>query len=126
VIARDLAKTLKSLGCLLLAVLTHQPQRTLVEEETTDEQNSSGDDLNCHGDTPCRRRGGVHVLVDAIVDPESDQRAGLVGYFEKTSQDTADGNDGELGDVAGDCGGDGTTCDSCEGTTGVWSVLDIS
>jgi hypothetical protein len=43
-----------------------------MQEESTDEQDSSRRDLDSHGNTPCRCRVGVHVLVDAIVDPEAD------------------------------------------------------
>jgi hypothetical protein len=91
-----------------------------MQEEATDEENSSGGDLNSHGDSPCCSGRRVHVLVDTIVDPEADQRTGLVCDFEETGEDTADRNDGEFGDVAGDCGSDGTACDTGESAASVW------
>lgn len=91
-----------------------------MKEEATNEEDSSGGDLHSHGDSPCCSGGRVHILVDAIIDPEADQRTGLVCDFEETGKNTADGDDGELGDVAGDCGGDGTACDTGESAAGVW------
>jgi hypothetical protein len=55
-----------------------------MQEESTNEEDSGGGDLNSHGDSPCCSGRRVHVLVDAIVDPEADQRTGLVCYFEET------------------------------------------
>lgn len=90
-----------------------------MQEEAADKENTGGDDLDGHGHAPAGSRGDVHVLVDAIVDPEADEGTDLVGDFEETGQDTTDGDDGKLGDVAGDGGGDGAAGDSGQGTSSV-------
>ena len=61
-----------------------------MEKEATNDQNAGGDDLDSHRDAPCCRRCRIQVLIDAIIDPETDQGAGLIGNLEETGQDTAD------------------------------------
>lgn len=119
-LARELAQVLERLDGLLVPVLAEQPQRALVQEEAAEEQYAGGDDLHGHGDAPAGGAGGVHVLVDAVVDPEADERADLVRDLEEAREDAADGRDGELGDVAGHGGGDGAAGEAGQGTAGVF------
>lgn len=90
-----------------------------MQEEAAHEQNSRRDDLHRHRHAPARRGRGIHVLVDAIVDPEADERADLVSDFEETRQDAADGDDGEFRDVTWYCGCDGAAGDAGEDAAGV-------
>lgn len=106
-ISRDLPQGLQSRQSLIIPVLSEKPQGTLVQEPSKNEKNSRWDDLHSHGNPPGRRRCLVHVLIDAIVDPEAHKGARLVRDFEETREDTADGGNGELSDVAGDGRGDG-------------------
>lgn len=90
-----------------------------MEEEAADEENARGDELNRHRHAPGGGGVDVHVLVDAIIDPEAHERTHLIRYFEQTSQNASNRSDGQLGDVAGHRGGDGTASETGEDTTSI-------
>lgn len=54
-------------------------------------QQAGWDYLHRHGDPPSRRRGEIHVDVDAVVDPKTNERTRLVCDFKQTSQNTSNG-----------------------------------
>lgn len=70
-----------------------------MKKEATSQQDRGRYQLNCHGYPPAQRRLDIHVLVDAIVDPKTDDRTNLICDFEETSEDTSNGGHGQLGDV---------------------------
>lgn len=115
----QLSQLFQSLEGLIVFVLPEQPQRTLVEPPSGSEEGRGWDDLHGHGNSPRRGAGLVHVFVDAVVDPEADEGAGLVRDFEETGKNTTDGGNGELGDVAGHGGSDGTASEASENTASI-------
>lgn len=118
-IPRQLTQLFQSLESFLVLALPEQPERAFVQQPTASEQCGRGNDLHRHGDAPCGRASLVHVLVDAVVDPEAHKGAGLVGDFEKTSKDTANRGYGELGDVARHCRCDGTASETGQDSASV-------
>lgn len=92
-----------------------------MEEESTNQEDTRGNNLHSHWDTPASSTERIHVLVDTVIDPETNKRTNLVCDFEETRQDTADRDDGELGDVTRDGGSDGTTGDSGKSTASIWN-----
>ena len=118
-VRRQFTNLLERFVGLLVPSLAEQPKRALVQEEATDEEQASGDELDAHGDPPGGSLGRVHVLVDAVVDPEADNTSDLIGELEQAGQDAADRGDGELGNVTGDCGSNRTTAKSREDAAGI-------
>ena len=53
-----------------------------MQVETANEQYSGRYKLEGHGDSPASRRSCGDVLGDPVVDPETNYRANLIGYFE--------------------------------------------
>ena len=91
-----------------------------MKEETADEEHSSWDNLYGHGYSPRCCRLLVHVLVDAVIDPETNKRSNLIRNLEQAGENTADRRDGKFGDVARDSGGDATTCEASQDPSGIW------
>lgn len=123
VIDGQLPQLFKRLVRLGVALFAQQPLRALMKEEGAEEQQARGDELHGHGDAPTRKGVGVECLSDAIVDPEADHRANLVGDLEEACQDATDGRDRQLGDVVGHGGGEGAAGQPSENASGIFDEL---
>lgn len=61
----------------------------------------------------------IHMLVDAVVDPEPDQATKLIRNLKQARENAANGHDRELGNVAGHGSRDGTASESRQNSAGI-------
>lgn len=74
-IGGELAKIAEVLDRLFPFTLSPEQSRRLSKDKRSQEQSTSGDELNGYGNAECDHRVDVKVLLDPVVDPEPDQRA---------------------------------------------------
>ena len=116
VVLGDTTDSGKILDGLLTLVDHQQPSRGLGDEEGTDQEESSGEELDEHGELPLkpvRREGGL----DGVVDPESTEGTDLNEDVEETNETSSNGGRSELGEVDGNDQGQETDGETSEEST---------
>lgn len=98
VVGGQVADPAKVLDGGLAAVLGHEPAGALLDPESSEEKHTSGDQLNGEGDNPLSVVGRKSLL-NAVVDPETDQASELPAEFVDTDKATSNGGWCDLGDV---------------------------
>lgn len=89
----ELTEILQVLKDLLLLVIPHEPQGTLVEEQAAPQQEAGRYQLYGHGNPPAHCARGVHVFGNPVVDPEPKDRPDLVDNLEQSGKDTTNRRD---------------------------------
>jgi hypothetical protein len=82
----------KVLDSLVALALGEQPSRRLRNKDGTDEKKTSRNELDSKGDQPdvlVLARGVREVLVDSVVDPETNESTGLPSDFVETDKTTS-------------------------------------
>ena len=116
VVLGDTTDSGKILDGLLTLVDHQQPSRGFGDEEGTDQEESSGEELDEHGELPLkpvRREGGL----DGVVDPESTEGTDLNEDVEETNETSSNGGRSELGEVDGNDQGQETDGETSEEST---------
>ena len=76
----QLAEIAEVLDRLFLFALSPEQSRRLPKDKRAQKQSTPRDDLNGHRNAECDGLGCSQVLIDPVIDPESDQRTDLVRY----------------------------------------------
>ena len=119
-IAGNASDLLQRLGSVFDSIFSKEPKRAFVEYQASNQQHTAWHNLDSHGDTPGGCRIYIHGLVDAVIDPEANHRANLIGDFEEAREDTADRRDGELGDVTRNSRSNAATRKASKYSTGIF------
>ena len=106
----------KVLDGLLALVLGHEPAGAFPDPESSKEKHTSGDELDGEGNDPLSMVGRESLL-NAIVDPETDQTSSLPAEFVDTDKATSDGGRRDLGDVDGCDHGTGSDTNTSKNAT---------
>ena len=119
VIGRDRSIVTQHIVSLLLAAMFQQPGWRLAKEWNAQRQEACRYELHAHGNPPGCRRTGFDVVDDAVVDPEADDCADLVGTLEEACQSATDGRRRDLGDVNGTDGCNSANPKSSKKSSGI-------